>query len=140
MLMRTALVAVLLGGTPGIPVHGQERLAAVAADARRAWAGHRLGAMLGGATGVQVQLPGSRSSPAMPPGQAVATLQSFLRGSVEVEVRVVSARETGEGRGYVELRRSFRERGTQEVRTQRVLLGYREDGGRWILTEVRLLD
>lgn len=140
LLTRGAMVVALLGGLPGTPVHGQEGLTSAAAAARRAWAGHRMEVMVGGAATVRVQLPGSRSSAAMPPGQAVATLEAFLRGSVEVEVQVLSARETGGGRGYVELRRSFRERGTQELRTHRVLLGYRDGGGRWILAEVRVLD
>lgn len=139
MLTRVAMVAALLV-IPGSPVHGQDRLAAVAAEARRAWAAHRLAGVVGAAEAVQVQLPGSRSAAAMPRGQAVATLEAFLRRNIEVEVRVVSARETGGGRGYVELRRSFRERGTQAVQTQRVLLGYRERGGRWTLAEVRVLD
>lgn len=95
---------------------------------------------MGVAEAVQVQLPGLRSSAAMPRGQAVATLAAFVQRNIEVEVRVASARETGEGRGYVELRRSFREQGTQAVQTQRVLLGYRGRGGRWILVEVRVLD
>jgi len=139
MLMRVAMLVALLGG-PVTPGHSQDGLAAVAGDARRAWATHRLGEMVGTAEAVQVQLPGLRSAAAMPRGQALATLEALLRRTVEVEVRVVSARETGGGRGYVELRRSFREQGTQAVQSQRVLLGYRERGGRWILAEVRVLD
>ena len=38
---------------------------------------------------------------------------------------VRAAREVEPGRGYVELQRRYRVAGTQDVRTQSLLLGYR---------------
>ena len=52
----------------------------------------------------------------------------------EVETLVRAAREVETGRGYVELQRRYRVAGTQDVRQQSLLLGYklgRRGGGWW---------
>ena len=49
----------------------------------------------------------------------------FMVQGEEVETVVRAAREVEPGRGYVELHRSYRIAGTQDVRTQSLLLGYR---------------
>ena len=42
------------------------------------------------------------------------------------------------GRGYVELQRKYRVSGTQDVRTQTLLLGFRMGPSGWILVELRV--
>jgi hypothetical protein len=72
--------------------------------------------------------------------QAAALLRSFLAGAKDVEVTVRSARQIQPGVGYVELQRRFRVTGTQELRSQRVLLAYRLTGARWELAELRVVE
>jgi hypothetical protein len=45
----------------------------------------------------------------------------------------------GPGRGYVELQRKYRVAGTQNVRTQALLLGYRRGQRGWVLVEFRVV-
>jgi hypothetical protein len=52
---------------------------------------------------------------------------------------VRAAREVGPGRGYVELQRLYRVTGTQNVRVQVLLLGYRLDKTGWSLVELRVV-
>ena len=58
-----------------------------------------------------------------------------LRAVVETVVR--AAREVAPSQGYVELQRKYRVVGTQNVRTQVLLLGYRRSQGGWTLVEFR---
>ena len=77
------------------------------------------------ALGVLIQLPGADPSVALGPAQAAALLADFLAPAQEVEVVVRAARQVETGRGYVELQRRYRVSGTQDVRSQVLLLGYR---------------
>lgn len=122
-------------------LEGQEErdLAAKARQASRAWESHNINALVGDATGIQVILPGAGPSLALGQAQTTATLVAFLRRADEVEVAVAGVRAVGGGRGYVELRRRFTVRGTQEIQVQRVLLGYRWEPGGWVLSEVRVI-
>jgi hypothetical protein len=86
-----------------------------------------------------VQLPGADPSVALGPEQAAALLQDFLATGQEVETVVRAAREVEPGRGYVELVRHYRVAGTQEVRTQSLLLGYRLARQGWMLVELRVV-
>ena len=52
---------------------------------------------------------------------------------------VRAAREVEPGRGYVELQRRYRVAGTQDVRTQSLLLGYRLARSGWRLVELRVV-
>jgi hypothetical protein len=63
----------------------------------------------------------------------------FLSPSQEVEVLVRAARQVEAGRGYVELQRRYRVTGTQDVRNQVLLLGYRLGAGGWRLVEFRVI-
>ncbi|MGE5231648.1 MAG: hypothetical protein ACM3NS_07890, partial [Deltaproteobacteria bacterium] len=56
----------------------------------------------------------------------------------EVETTVRSAREVEPGQGYVELQRLYRVSGTQEVRSQTLLLAYRRRPAGWTLVELRV--
>ena len=86
-----------------------------------------------------VQLPGSDPSAALGPAQAAALLADYLAPSQEVETAVRAAREVEPGRGYVELQRRYRVAGTQEIRTQSLLLGYRLSRTGWSLVELRVV-
>jgi len=87
---------------------------------------------------VLVQLPGADPSAPVEREQAAALLREFMAESQEVQTAVRAAREVSPGRGYVELVRDYRVRGTDTVRRQSVLLGYRKEGDRWVLTELRI--
>jgi hypothetical protein len=57
----------------------------------------------------------------------------------EVETVVRAAREVGSERGYVELQRKYRVAGTQNIRVQVLLLGYRKNASGWTLVEFRVV-
>lgn len=114
-------------------------LAAAAETVRRAWLAHDVSGVVTGLD-ILVQLPGADPAPAVHRAQAAALLRDFLAGGHEVQVTVRSTREIEPGVGYVELLRRFRVSGTQEVRSQRVLLGYRNAAGRWELAELRVVE
>ena len=115
-------------------------LQAAAAGVRAAWLAHDVGGVVASGPEILVQLPGADPAPAVGRAQAAALLRSFLAGGKDIEVTVRSARQIQPGVGYVELRRRFRVTGTQELRSQRVLLGYRLTGARWELAELRVVE
>jgi len=134
---RLMLVTVLafLWAPPGLPA--QARLASVAEAAREAVARGDLAALFHNADRVQLQLPDAQPSGAVGPVQAIAALRGLLGRGDRDRVAVTRFREVGEGRGYVELRRDLVAPG-REARRQRILLGYRREGGGWTLIEVRV--
>jgi hypothetical protein len=87
-----------------------------------------------------VQLPGADPSIALGPAQAAALLTDFMVQGQEVETVVRAAKEVEPGRGYVELQRRYRIAGTQDVRVQRLLLGYRLLRTGWRLVELRVVS
>jgi hypothetical protein len=87
---------------------------------------------------VQIRLPGADPSGAIGPEQAAALLRDFMASADEVETVTRSAREVEPGRGYVELQRKYRVSGTQDVRTQTLLLGFRMGPRGWVLVELRV--
>jgi ketosteroid isomerase-like protein len=107
---------------------------------RRAWQAHDVSGVVASGAEIVVQLPGAEPAPAVHRSQAAALLRGFLAGGSELQVTVRSAREIEPGVGYVELARRFRVAGTREVRSQRVLLGYRRGGTRWELAELRVVE
>jgi hypothetical protein len=125
-----------------LPVAGraqEKSLAAAAERAREAWAAHDAAALVAQSPRLLVQLPGAEPSVALGPEQAAALLSDFLAPGQEVEVTVRAAREVGGGRGYVELQRKYRVAGTQNIRRQVLLLGYRRRQAGWTLVEVRVV-
>lgn len=118
---------------------GIEGLTAAAEQAREAWYAHDAAQLVAGSPQLLVQLPGSDPSAALPPAQAAALLTDFLAPAQEVETVVRAAREVEPGRGYVELQRRYRVAGTQEIRTESLLLGYRLGPGGWRLVELRVV-
>ncbi len=114
-------------------------LGEAAERARRAWFAHNPADLIAESPRVLVQLPGADPSVALGPDQAAALLADFLAPSREVEVLVRAARQVEPGRGYVELQRRYQVSGTQDVRSQVLLLGYRLGSTGWILVEFRVV-
>jgi hypothetical protein len=137
--VRAHLTAVLLLLAPG-PAPAQQALLTQAAEsARQAWFEHDARALVADAPRLLVQLPGADPSVALGPAQAAALLTDYMVQGQEVETLVRAAREVEPGRGYVELQRRYRIAGTQDVRTQSLLLGYRLVRSAWRLVELRIV-
>ncbi len=135
--LGAALIA--LAAVVALPAHAQAPDLDREADrARRAWFAHDATAMVAGTSRVQIRLPGADPSGAIGPEQAAALLRDFMASAEEVETVARSAREVEPGRGYVELQRRYRVSGTQDVRSQTLLLGYRMGPSGWVLVELRV--
>lgn len=140
--MRPLLIALLVW-LPLARGHSQAPeggLVVAAEQARSAWFAHDASGLVADSPGLQVQLPGADPSAALGPDQAAALLADFFAPAQEVETVVRAAREVEPGRGYVELQRRYRVAGTQDPRTQSLLLGYRLGGGAWALVELRVIE
>lgn len=137
--MRALLTAFIMLLVPW-PASAQQPLLSRAAEtAREAWFAHDARALVAEAPRLLVQLPGADPSIALGPAQAAALLTDYMVQGQEVETAVLAAKEVEPGRGYVELRRRYRIAGTQDVRTQSLLLGYRLVGSGWRLVELRIV-
>ncbi len=136
--MRTFLIALalLLGAARA---GAQESLSEAAESAREAWFEHDARGLVAEAPRLLVQLPGADPSIALGPAQAAALLADFMVQGQEVETVIRAAKEVEPGRGYVELQRRYRIAGTQDVRTQSLLLGYRLLRTGWRLVELRIV-
>src|SRR5689334_23977905 len=122
--MRVLLTLLLLLAPRGIRAQ-QTDLSRAAEQARRAWFAHDAKGLVAESPRLLVQLPGSDPSVALGPEQAAALLSDFMVQGEEVETVVRAAREVETGRGYVELQRRYRVAGTQDIRQQSLLLGYK---------------
>ena len=131
------LVAVLLA--PAAAVAQEGALTEAAEEARQAWFEHDARGLVAEAPRLLVQLPGADPSIALGPAQAAALLADFMVQGQEVETVVRAAKEVEPGRGYVELQRRYRIAGTQDVRVQSLLLGYRLLRTGWRLVELRVV-
>lgn len=137
--MRRILIAAMLFITPAIGWGQGPDLEVAAEQARVAWFRHNPTALVANSPRILIQLPGAEPSVALGPDQAAALLADFLASGQEVETLVRAARQVGPGRGYVELQRKYRVAGTQDVRTQALLLGYRLGRQGWVLVEFRVV-
>jgi hypothetical protein len=125
---------------PLAALEAQERGLTQAADqARRAWLAHDAAGLVAQSPRLVLQLPGADPSDALGPAQSAALISNFLAQAQEVEIVVRAAREVEPGRGYVELQRRYRVAGTQDVRVQSLLLGYRLEPSGWSLVELRVV-
>jgi hypothetical protein len=140
--MRRLLTALLmlLPWAAALSQQAPGDLDAAAAQARNAWLAHDAAGLVADSPRLQVQLPGADPSAALGPEQAAALRADFLAPAQEVEIVVRAAREVEPGRGYVELQRRYRVAGTQEIRTQSLLLGYRLARSGWSLVELRVVS
>ncbi|HEY3011807.1 MAG TPA: hypothetical protein VGJ36_03600 [Gemmatimonadales bacterium] len=137
--MHRILIALALITAPAVAMAQGSDLDQAAERARQAWFSHRPLALVANSPRLLIQLPGADPSVALGPAQAAALLGDFLASAQEVETSVRAAREVGPGRGYVELQRKYRVAGTQNVRVQVLLLGYRLDQTGWRLVEFRVV-
>jgi hypothetical protein len=137
--MRDILIVLALVLAPVRMAAQSPALDDAAQQARSAWMSHDVAALVADSPRLLMQLPGTDPSVALGPEQAAALLQDFLVEASEVEIAIRAAREVESGRGYVELQRKYRIRGTQEVRTQSLLLGYRQSRAGWVLVELRVV-
>jgi hypothetical protein len=137
--VRRFIVGLALALLPVAATAQERNLAAAAERAREAWAAHDAAALVAQSPRLVIQLPGAEPSVALGPEQAAALLADFLAPGQEVEVKVRAAREVGGGRGYVELQRKYRLAGTQNIRSQVLLLGYRLRRRGWTLVEFRVV-
>ena len=135
--MRVMSLILAMAGSFSAAAHGQS-LDAAAQAARRAWEVHDMAALVAGGARTLLQLPGADPSGAVGGDQAAALLREYVRGTEEVATVVRTARAVGPGKGFVELLRRYRVAGTQQVRTQTLLLGYVRGNGAWVLAEVRI--
>lgn len=110
--------------------------------ARRAWSDQDPAGIVRTSRQLLLQLPGADTRASVGRDQAVRLVAGVLRRTEGVSVRVQTAREVGPGQGYAELVRQYRVSGTDEVRSQRILLAFREapTGGDWELVELRVLQ
>lgn len=138
--MYRVLIALLLLVTPSAGhAQGIAALKDAAEQARRAWYAHDAKGLVAESPRLMVQLPGADPSAALEPEQAAALIADYLASAREVETVVRAARAVEGGRGYVELQRRYRVAGTQDVRVQSLLLGYREGRSGWVLMELRVV-
>ena len=137
-MKRLCLVLILIMNAVALGAQDPS-LVEAGARARDAWLAHNPAALIAQSPRVLIQLPGADPSVALGPAQAVALLADFLSPSQEVEVVVRAARQVETGRGYVELQRRYRVTGTQDVRSQVLLLGYRLGARGWSLVEFRVI-
>jgi hypothetical protein len=133
------LIAYALMMTPAAGLAQAPDLEAAAERARAAWLTHDAASLVANSPRLLIQLPGADPSVALGPEQAAALLADFVAPAQEVETVVRAAREVEPGRGYVELQRRYRVAGTQNVRVQILLLGYRLDETGWTLVEFRVV-
>ena len=137
--MRRLLILLALV-LPLATIEAQERGLAQAADqARKAWLAHDAAGLVAQSPRLVLQLPGADPSAALGPAQSAALISDFLAQAQEVGIVVRAAREVEPGRGYVELQRRYRVAGTQDVRVQSLLLGYRLEPSGWSLVEIRVV-
>ena len=137
--MKLLLLILALAGVSRAGSAQDSGLPQAAERARRAWLAHKPEELVANSPRVLIQLPGADPSVALGPAQAAALLGDFLAPSQEVEVLVRAARQVEPERGYVELQRRYRVTGTQDVRSQVLLLGYRRDRAGWTLVEFRVI-
>jgi len=135
--VRHIVMAMILAAAPALVNAQGNDLDQAAEKARQAWFAHNTAALVAESPRLLIQLPGAEPSVALGPDQAAALLSNFLSNGQEVETVVRAAREVAPSQGYVELQRKYRVVGTQNVRTQVLLLGYRRSPGGWTLVEFR---
>ena len=137
--MKTFYLVLMFALAPAAVRAQDGSLGEAAERARSAWVAHDPAALIAQSPRILIQLPGADPSVALGPAQAAALLADFLAPSQEVEVLVRAARQVEPGRGYVELQRRYQVTGTQDVRSQILLLSYRLGRTGWSLVEFRVV-
>ena len=135
--MRTWIVLVAAALAVGSAGAQTGTLEAAARAAREAWLAHDVTALVGGSSGIVLQIAGAAPSSPVGRAQAEELLRRHLATGTEVAVTIVTVREVEAARGFVELERRYVVRGTTDPRRETVFLGFRRVGERWVLSEVR---
>jgi len=129
------LAAALLAMAP--PAAAQGTLPQAAERAKQAWLAHDPQALVGQSSNLVLQIPGADPSSPLGRAQAVELLRRYLRPVEERGLDVTVIREVEPGKGFVELTRRYVVAGTTELRRETLFLGFRLQGGRWALAELR---
>ena len=135
--MRTCIVLAAALAAAGPAGAQTGTLAAAAQAARQAWLAHDVSRLVGGSSGIVLQIAGAGPSSPVGRAQAEELLRRYLATGTEVAVTIVTVREVEDARGFVELERRYVVRGTSDQRRETVFLGFRREGERWVLSEVR---
>jgi hypothetical protein len=135
--MRTWIALLAAACTAGQASAQTGTLEAAAHAARDAWMAHDVAALVGGSSGIILQIAGAAPSSPVGRAQAEELLRRHLATGTEVAVTIVTVREVEPARGFVELERRYVVRGTTDARRETVVLGFRRSGERWVLSEVR---
>jgi hypothetical protein len=115
----------------------QATLLAAADRAKQAWLAHDVQALVGASSSLVLQIPGADPSSPLGRAQAAELLRRYLRPAEERGIDVTAIREVEAGKGFVELTRRYVVVGTTELRRETLFLGFRLQGGRWALRELR---
>jgi hypothetical protein len=126
--------ASLAGAAPAL---AQGTLPEAAERARQAWLAHNPQALVGQSPSLVLQIPGADPSSPLGRAQAIELLRRYLRPVEERGLDVTVIREVEPGKGFVELTRRYVVAGTTELRRETLFLGFRQQGGRWALAELR---
>ena len=129
------LAAAVLAMAP--PAAAQGTLPQAAERAKQAWLAHDPQALVGQSSNLVLQIPGADPSSPLGRAQAVELLRRYLRPVEERGLDVTVIREVEPGKGFVELTRRYVVAGTTELRRETLFLGFRLQGGRWALAELR---
>jgi len=119
------------------PAAAQSTLPEAAERAKQAWLAHDPQALVGQSSNLVLQIPGADPSSPLGRAQAVELLRRYLRPVEERGLDVTVIREVEPGKGFVELTRRYVVAGTTELRRETLYLGFRLQGGRWGLAELR---
>jgi hypothetical protein len=107
-------------------------------SARRSWLNHDMERLVSGSDTVRLRIPGIAPSASLKPGQAARLLEQYLKPAEEVSFEVRRSRELSDSHVYAEMIRVYVVRGTDEERSETVVLGFRRIEGHWTLREVRV--
>jgi hypothetical protein len=120
-----------------LPAAAQSTLPEAAERAKQAWLAHDPQALVGQSSNLVLQIPGADPSSPLGRAQAIELLRRYLRPVEERGLDVTVIREVEPGKGFVELARRYVVTGTTELRRETLFLGFRLQGGRWALAELR---
>ena len=122
---------------PALPAYGQSTLSDAARRAQQALSAHNAEALVGSSSNVVLQIPGADPSSPLGRSQAIELLRRYFRPAEERGLDVTAIREVEPGKGFVELTRRYVVAGTTELQRETLFLGFRLQGGRWALAELR---
>jgi hypothetical protein len=133
------VMGLLTAPVPGArPAVAQASLDQVIASAQAAWLAHDVSDLVSGSDTVRLRLPGIAPSASLKPGQAARLLEQYLKPTKELSFGESGRRELASDHVYAEMQRIYVVKGTDEERSETVLLGFRRIDGRWVLREVRV--